>query len=119
FVTSGANTQLVDELFARGAGNAPAAMIGDPGATDQDKIDNVVNSLPIPFIFTGDYTLTTDNGTFENSAFVVVGVPEPATIALSAIACTGVTVSCLTLYRRRSRRKKKSKRSLAAKPNVV
>jgi hypothetical protein len=117
FVTSGANTQLIDELFARGTGNAPAAMIPDPGNTDQEKIDNVLASLPIPFIFTGDYTLTTDNGTFEGSAFVRVGVPEPAAIALSAIACTGVTISCLTLYKRKSRRKK-SKRPLLAAPSV-
>lgn len=117
FVTGGLNTQLVDELFARGAGNAPAAMIPDPGATDQEKIDNVVNNLPIPFIFTGDYSLMVGENTFTGSAFVRVGVPEPAAIAMMAVGGTGVAISCLTIYRRKSRRKK-SKRPLSTAPSV-
>ena len=41
FVTSGPNTQLVDELFARGSGNAYDVYMSDPGATPQDKIDQM------------------------------------------------------------------------------
>jgi hypothetical protein len=106
-VTSGVNTQLIDELFARGSGNAPGVMIPDPGATDQEKIDLALANLPIPFVFTGDYSLSTDQGTFNGSAFVIVGIPEPATLAIAMLGGGGMAVCCLTIYRRSRRRVKR------------
>ncbi len=104
FINSGANTQLIDELFGRGSGNAPAASNSDPGATDQEKIDLVVAGLPTPFTFTGEYTLTTD-GTSTGSAFVqVVGVPEPATVVMTGLGAVGLAAGCYSYRRRRRRR---------------
>jgi hypothetical protein len=76
YITSGANTQLVDELIARGSGNALDAYVTDPGATLQDRIDNSASLFGIDsdFSFTGTYTL----GAATGSATVNYTVPEPA-----------------------------------------
>ena len=108
FVTSGLNTQLVNELFARGSGNAPAVMNSDPGVTNQDKIDNALANIPSNFIFNGSYTLSTDGGDVNGSAFVVVGVPEPATIALSGLGGTALACVCVSQWKKRRRRKMRS-----------
>jgi len=105
FVTSGPNTQLVNELFARGSGNAPAVSNSDPGATDQDKIDNALASLPGNFIFNGAYTLSVDGGDVNGSAFVVVSVPEPTTIVLSGLGGTALAFACVSQWKKRRRRK--------------
>lgn len=106
FITSGANTQPIDELFARGSGNAPEASNSDPGATDQEKIDLVVAGLPTPFTFTGGYSLSTDAGTSTGSAFVqVVGVPEPTTVVMTAAGAAGLAAGCYSYRRRRRRRR--------------
>lgn len=104
-VTSGANTQLVNELFARGSGNAPGVSNSDPGATDQDKIDNALANLPGNFIFNGEYTLHSDGGDVTGSAFVVVGVPEPTTIALSGLGGTALAFACVSQWKKQRRRK--------------
>jgi hypothetical protein len=106
FITSGVNTQLIDELFARGTGNAPGVMNSDPGATDQEKIDLAVASLPLPFTVTADYTLAASGGDVFGSAFVVVGVPEPTTVALTAAGAVGLGFYC---YRYRNKRRSRSK----------
>jgi hypothetical protein len=104
FITSGPNTQLVDELFARGSGNAPAVLSSDPGATEQEKIDLAVASFPMPFTFTGEFSLSTDGGPVTGSAFVIVGVPEPATIVLTAAAGASLAGCCYLRRRRKHRR---------------
>ena len=67
YITSGANTQMVDAVFGRGSGNAFAVYTTDPGATMQDKLDNALAAIP-DMTFTGTYTL----GGATGSAFVNV-----------------------------------------------
>jgi len=93
YITSGDNTQLVDEVVGRGSGNAWAAYSNDLGGTTlQDKIDNAVANVgPTPFNFTGTYTLNGFAAPITGSATVefVPGlspqdappVPEPITMA--------------------------------------
>jgi hypothetical protein len=90
FVTSGPSTQLVNEIVSRGSGNADAVYSTDPGATDQDKIDNFIQSMeatdPGAFDFTGTYTLTpTEGDAVDGSATVVIATPEPASWAMGLI----------------------------------
>ena len=82
-------------------------MISDPGATDQEKIDNVLAGLPANFIFSGTYTLSTDSGDFTGNAFVVVGAPEPAMVALTGLATAALAGVCYPRIRRRWRRSRK------------
>jgi hypothetical protein len=107
-ITSGPNTQLINELFARGSGNAPGVMNSDPGVTNQDKIDNALANIPSNFIFNGTYTLSTDGGDVNGSAFVVVGVPEPTTIALSGLGGSALAFVCVSQWKKRRRRKQRT-----------
>ncbi|MFT3878047.1 MAG: hypothetical protein QM703_00120 [Gemmatales bacterium] len=109
FITGGPNTQFVNELFARGTGNAPSVLSTDPGATDQDKIDNARLFIPNDFIFNGEYSLGVDDfGTFTGSAFVVVSVPEPATIAMTSLGGAALAYTCVTQWKKRRRRKQRT-----------
>ena len=86
FVTSGPDTQLVDEIVGRGSGNADAAYC--PGCTiaqQQAAIDALAPSFAGMTTFAGTYTLTdfgggvlaTGSGSFdvtpEPASFVLVG----------------------------------------------
>jgi hypothetical protein len=80
FITNGANTQLIHELFSRGSGLGYEVLTSFPGATNQEKID-LYNSLiwgTDPFTFTGTYTIGSSTG----SAYVAFNTPEPASLAL-------------------------------------
>lgn len=112
-ITGGANTQLIDELFARGSGNAPAVLNSDPGATNQDKINNALQSLPGMFTFTGDYTLTVGQSNFNSSAFVVVGVPEPSTIIMTGCGAVAIGVACIQLHKKRRKRRVRAQTPVA------
>ncbi len=93
FITSGSNTQLVDEIIGRGSGNVPAAVSTDPGATNQDKINGVINGLMAQGFnqdvqFTGTYSM---NGTPIGSATVTIqSVPEPGTTTCALIGALGL-----------------------------
>lgn len=89
FVTSGPNTQLVDEIVGRGSGNAYAVYSTDPGATNQDKIDNLAAQLGA-YDFTGTYTIDGVAG----SATVQAVVPEPASLG-------ALCIGALAMLRRR------------------
>lgn len=116
YITSGPNTQFVNELFARGVGNAPAVLSGDPGATDQDKINNALQQMPNDYIFNGQYSLGVDDfGTFTGSAFVVVAVPEPGTIAMTGFGGAALAFACVTQWKKRRRRKQRA----TSKPSVA
>jgi hypothetical protein len=98
YVTSGSNTQMVDALYGRGSGNAFAAYMSDPGATIQDKLNNVLAGIP-GMTVTGTYSL---NGVIGKS-FVNVSpaaVPEP-----SALISTGIGVVLSIGYALRHRRR--------------
>ena len=92
YITTGLNTQLVNAVYGRGSGNAYDVYSTDPGATDQDKIDNVVASIPGE-VFTGTYSLTQSTGPdITGSGSVTIQAdpnfnptavaPEPSTIAM-------------------------------------
>lgn len=98
FITSGADTQLVDAIIYRGSGNSNAAYCtGTCNAADQEA--NLAAAANIPGLtqFTGTYSITGDSqavsgsGTFNISG---AGVPEPASWALMIIGF-GATGSML------------------------
>lgn len=111
FITAGPNTQLFDELFARGSGNANAVLNSSPGTSDQEKIDNILAAMPSAYEFQGLYTLA---GDFTGSAFVVVGVPEPATIALTTTAGAALGFVCWRQLKKQRRRKRMQKKPAIA-----
>lgn len=96
FITSGADTQLVDALIGRGSGIADAVYCGAVpdtsgpcGAANQSYIDAEIAALQgLGFTqLTGNYSLLNANGgaIATGSATVVfaaAGVPEPATWAM-------------------------------------
>lgn len=87
-VTSGSNSQLVDEIVGRGSGNAWAAYDSSPGATRQEKIDNAIAGIQqTPFSFMGTYTL--DLG---NRAVTGTGGVEFAVVPLPAAAWGGMAL---------------------------
>ena len=76
FVTSGANTQLVDALYGPGSGNSYAAYC--PGCTvaeQQAAIDSSALWSGAPFTFTGTYSIdgASGSGTFN----VTLRSPSP------------------------------------------
>lgn len=94
-ITSGASTQLVDEIVGRGSGNSLPAYTSSqavdnfgsdpyssPTLTDQQRIDETpaVFGITNDFNFTGTYSM---DG-FSGSATVTETVPEPASLALLA-----------------------------------
>jgi hypothetical protein len=98
-ITSGANTQLVDELVSRGSGNGwwpggdlPDAGVGDP----QSAMDTYLAWLgsEAPVTVTGTYALA---GGPSGSDSVVV-TPEPASLVLLCVAAL-----CLLVCNRRRR----------------
>lgn len=100
YVTSGPNTQLVNEIIGRGSGNAWEALTGDPlywpGPTEQDMIGQVGSAYDLPsnFSFTGTYTL----GDAQGSATVdFVNVPD----AIPAAECFAGALAALATVRRR------------------
>jgi len=109
YVTSGLNTQPVDEIISRGTGNSlPAYEEADaianfgydpysaPDISDQQRIDETASvfGLTSDFSVTGVYTMGND---ISGSATVnETGVPEPASFSL-------VGIGALSLLRRRRR----------------
>lgn len=75
FITSGPNTQLVDEIVGRGSGNAYAVYSTDPGATNQEKIDLAASAIG-PYSYTGTYAIEGVTGSATVNA-----VPEPFSMA--------------------------------------
>jgi MYXO-CTERM domain-containing protein len=98
-ITSGVNTQLVNEVFGRGSGLGYEVLTSFPpsGGTNQDKIDLFIQTyFSDPHTFTGTYTIDGVSG----SAFVRFNeVPEPASLAIwGLLSLAGVGV-----FRRRRR----------------
>lgn len=98
YVTGGSDTQLVDELFARGSGNSyPAYCSSCTLAEQQAAIDAVAAYPGYNYTFTGTYTLgdVSGSGTFNISA-----VPEPSTWAMMILGFFGLGFMG---YRRRAK----------------
>jgi hypothetical protein len=90
FVTSGANTQLVDGLVGRGSGSSFAAYC--PGCTvaqQQAAIDAVAAYPGSSFTFTGVYTLGAVTG---DDTFHVSAVPETSTWVMMILGFAGIAV---------------------------
>ncbi len=108
YVTSGPNTQLVDELYSRGSGNAawPCGP-GDPSpcgtpAEQQAAIDAAAAYNGTPYTFSGTYTLAgPDNTAWKGTAEVtLVPTPEPMSIVFLGTVLCGVFTGVRRKYRR-------------------
>jgi hypothetical protein len=111
-INSGGDTTPTMALWYTGFGTAYAVDSSDPGATDQDKINNLLLQLLAeggPFTITAQYTVVDSNGdTSTGSASVTVTpavpiagvVPEPASLLLWG----GAILSAAAAVRRRRRR---------------
>jgi hypothetical protein len=94
YITSGPNTQLVDEIVGRGSGNADTAYC-DFCSTEQQQatIDALSSDFAGMTSFTGTYTMSDLNGDLLGSAtgsFIVV--PEPATTLLVGGSLIGLGI---------------------------
>jgi len=98
WITSGLNTQLIDELFMVGSGNAWWPEI-EAGETGQDAIDRVAASLnaELPFTVTGTYTIGNDSG----KATVQFGTVPDGGSTLALLACA---VGLIGIMRNRCRK---------------
>lgn len=87
-ITSGANTQLVDELVSRGSGNAWWPMISTELPTAQAAMDDYLAWLrsEAPITVTGSYSLTSG---YSGSDSVTV-IPEPMTLCLLGLGVIGL-----------------------------
>jgi hypothetical protein len=98
FITSGPNTQLVDEIVGRGSGNAFDTYC--PGCTiaqQQAAIDALASNFDGMTGFTGTYTLTDSSGgvlATGSGSFDVL--PEPASFVL-----VGAAMIVLGIWRRK------------------
>lgn len=105
FVTSGANTQLVDGLVGRGSGNAYEALCSGCTIAQQQAIINAVAAYPgSNYTFTGTYTLGDDIG---SGTFAISAVPETSTWVMMILGFAGMGIVA-------RRRVLKSKVELAA-----
>ena len=102
FVTSGANTQLVDAVIGRGSGNAwwPPHTAGD-GLSEQEAIDVFAATLipTLSTLVTATYTLDLGGGDTASGHASVTVIPEPSTYAL----LLGGAAAAVVLWRRRRR----------------
>jgi hypothetical protein len=98
FITSGPNTQLVNEIVSRGSGNAWAVYVGDYPGTLQDEINQAAAALgSSPIDFTGTYTL----GGVQGSATVTFEpVPEPTTMIAGALLLLPFGASTFRILRK-------------------
>jgi hypothetical protein len=110
YITSGANTQLVDEIVGRGSGCAWATYL-DPLITNQQNIDNLAASVwsgstSNTLSFTGTYSINGASGSatvlFNDSP---TQPPDPNATPLPGAAGAGtLLLSFTTLTSRRRRR---------------
>jgi hypothetical protein len=111
FTTVTSGTGFVDMIVGRGSGNAWDVYSSDPGATDQDKINNRINGVwnaagQTPFTFTGTYTYSVGAyGSATGSGNVVFGsataVPVPGAALMGAPLLAGIAGVSKFLKRRR------------------
>lgn len=100
FVTSGPSTTLVDEIIGRGSGNAWDTYDSDPGATRQDKLDNIRTLWGLgtaSFQFTGTYAYGTQATGSATVTFRGSAVPDGA----STLTLLGIALASFGCLRRR------------------
>lgn len=98
-ITSGPSSVLVNEIIGRGSGNAYAAYSTDPGASNQDKIFNLIANFSDdgPFTVTATYSLEGSS----SSAEVLIGTEVPENSTWAAIAFLTLPVGWVVLRRRK------------------
>ena len=84
YITSGPSTQLGDEIITRGSGLGYAVLTTDDGATNQDKIDNWLdtNFGTDPYSITGEYSI--DGTLVAEATENFNAVPEPTSLGIMA-----------------------------------
>jgi hypothetical protein len=103
YITSGANTQLVDGLVGRGSGNSLAAYCpaapadcSDPAVRQASLNDSAAYFDQFPVTrFTGTYTLAnfgTQGDVSGSGVFTIGGIPEPSAWALAIVGFAGVGI---------------------------
>jgi hypothetical protein len=102
YITSGASTQLVNEIVGRGSGNADAAYC--PGcriAQEQAAIDALAGDFTGMSKFVGTYTLTGPDGVLSTGSGEFDIAPEPGTFGMMTGATLALALGLVFMRRRR------------------
>jgi hypothetical protein len=92
YITSGPSTQLVDEIITRGSALGYQVLTTDDGATNQDKIDNWLdtNFGTDPYSITGEYSV--DGTLVAEATENFNAVPEPTSLGILAFVAGGMAL---------------------------
>jgi hypothetical protein len=94
WITGGASSQLMDEYFTRGSGFGNTVSSSDPGATNQDKIDNWISTYY-------GYDYYTLSGTYYLDGNVVGAATQSFNPEPTSLGAVGLATMALCARRRR------------------
>jgi hypothetical protein len=100
-ITSGLNTQLINEFVTSGPGNGFAVTGAEPGTTNQDKIDVFATTYGLNtdnFQLTGEWVL--QSGDREYTASATADYNRTVPDGGSTIVCMGIALAALAALRR-------------------